>query len=359
MALCLSRRSMLAAGAASGSLLLTGRRLLAQEPIKVGFLYVGPIGDFGWTYGHELGRKAVIDHFGERVETQYVENVAEDADAEWVIRQFALSGSQLIFTTSFDFMNPTIRVAAEFPQVKFEHATGYQTAPNLAVYNARFYQGRAVCGAVAGHMSKSGIVGYIGSIPIPEVVMGINAFTLAMQKVRPDVQVKVVWINSWYDFDKEADAAEALIEQGADIICQHTDSLAPLLIAEQRGVYAFGQSSDMRAHAPTAQLTAIVDDWSGYYIERVQAVIDGAWETHNIWWGLAEGMVKMAPYGPAVSAAAAEAGDAVKQGIIDGTLHPFEGPITNQAGELAVPEGEILSDEQLLTMDWYVKGVQT
>jgi basic membrane protein A len=358
MAFRLSRRTLLAASTASTSLLLPGRRLLAQEPVKVGFVYVGPIGDFGWTHGHEMARQAVVEHFGDQVKTTHVENVAEGPDAERVIRQLASSGNQLIFTTSFGFMNSTIRVARQFPQVKFEHATGYQTAPNVAVYNARFYQGRAVCGAVAGHMSKSGIVGYIASFPIPEVVMGINAFTLAMQKVKPDAEIHVVWVNSWYDPGKEGDAAKALIDQGADIICQHTDSPAPLQVAEERGVYGFGQASDMKAYAPKAQLTAILDDWSSYYIERVQAVIDDAWETHNIWWGLAEGMVKMAPYGEAVSAAAAEAGNAVKNGIIEGTMHPFDGPIVNQAGETVNGAGENLSDEQLLKMDWYVKGVQ-
>lgn len=353
----LTRRSFLAGTAASTGLLL-GRPGLAQEPLKVGFVYVGPIGDFGWTHGHDLGRKAVVEHFGDKVKTTYVENVAEGPDAERVIRQLASSGNGLIFTTSFGFMNPTIRVARQFPDVKFEHATGYQTAPNVAVYNARFYEGRAVCGAVAGHVSQSGIVGYIASFPIPEVVMGINAFTLAMQKIRPDTQVKVVWVNSWYDPGKEGDAAKALIDQGADIICQHTDSPAPLQVAEERGVHGFGQASDMKAYAPRAQLTAILDDWSDYYIQRVQAVLDGTWETHIIWWGLKEGMVKMAPYGEAVPEQARQDADAVEQGIIAGTLHPFDGPVRDQAGELRIPEGEHASDEEMLQMDWYVEGVQ-
>ncbi len=358
MALRLSRRTLLAASAAGTSLLLPGRRLLAQEPVKVGFVYVGPIGDFGWTHGHEMARQAVVEHFGDQVKTTHVENVAEGPDAERVIRQLASSGNQLIFTTSFGFMNSTVRVARQFPQVKFEHATGYQTAPNLAVYNARFYQGRAVCGAIAGHMSKSGIVGYIASFPIPEVVMGINSFTLAMQKVKPEAEIHVVWVNSWYDPGKEGDAAKALIDQGADIICQHTDSPAPLQVAEERGVYGFGQASDMKAYAPKAQLTAILDDWSSYYIERVQAVIDGAWETHSIWWGLQRAWSRWRPMARSVTAEAAAAGDAVENGIIAGTLHPFAGPIANQAGEVVVGEGEHLSDEQLLKMDWYVQGVQ-
>jgi simple sugar transport system substrate-binding protein len=305
-----------------------------------------------------MAREAVAEHFGDQVKTTYVENVAEGPDAERVIRQLASSGKGLIFTTSFGFMNPTVRVARQFPQVKFEHATGYQTAPNVAVYNARFYEGRAVCGAIAGHISQSGITGYIGSFPIPEVVMGINAYTVATRKVRPDAQTKVVWVNSWYDPGKEGDAAKALIDQGADIICQHTDSPAPLQVAQERGAHGFGQASDMRAYAPRAQLTAILDDWTSYYIERVQAVLDDAWETHSVWWGLEEGMVKIAPYGEAVTAEARDAGNAVKDGIIAGTMHPFDGPVSNQAGEVVVAEGENLSDEQLSTMDWYVQGVQ-
>ena len=354
----LSRRTLLAAGAAGTSLLLPGRKLLAQEPLEVGFVYVGPIGDFGWTHGHEVAREAVAEHFGDKVNTSFVENVAEGPDAERVIRQLASSGKGLIFTTSFGFMNPTVRVARQFPQVKFEHATGYQTAPNVAVYNARFYQGRAVCGAIAGHISKSGITGYIGSFPIPEVVMGINAYTLAVRQVNPDAQTKVVWVNSWYDPGKEGDAAKALIDQGADIICQHTDSPAPLQVAEERGVHGFGQASDMRAYAPKAQLTSILDVWNDYYIERVQAVLDGTWQTHSVWWGLKEGMVQMAPYGPAVTPEAAAAGDAMRDGIITGDVHPFEGPIENQAGETRVAAGEQLSDEALLQMEWYVRGVQ-
>ena len=358
MRLHLSRRTFLAGTAAASSALALGRGVYAQEPLKVGFVYVGPIGDYGWTHGHELGRKAVVEHFGDKVATTYVENVAEGPDAERVIRQLASSGHGLVFTTSFGFMNPTVRVARQFPQVKFEHATGYQTAPNLAVYNARFYEGRAVCGAIAGHMSQSGLCGYVASFPIPEVVMGINAFALAAQKVNPDFRVNVVWINSWYDPGKEGDAAKALIDQGADIISQHTDSPAPLQVAEQRGVHGFGQASDMAAYAPNAQLTAILDDWSEYYIQRVQAVLDDAWETHSIWYGLKEGMVKMAPYGDAVTDDARQAAEAVKEGIIAGTLHPFTGPIENQAGEVMIADGATATDDEMQKMDWWVEGVQ-
>jgi simple sugar transport system substrate-binding protein len=215
-----------------------------------------------------------------------------------------------------------------------------------------------VCGAISGHISQSGVCGYIASFPIPEVVMGINAFALAARQVRPDFRVNVVWINSWYDPGKEGDAAKALIDQGADIISQHTDSPAPLQVAEQRGVHGFGQASDMRSFAPNAQLTAILDDWSDYYVQRVQAVLDDTWETHTIWWGLKEGMVQMAPYGDAVTDEAREAAEATKEGIIAGTLHPFTGPIENQAGEVMIADGETATDEQMLQMDWWVEGVQ-
>ncbi|HEY5598430.1 MAG TPA: BMP family ABC transporter substrate-binding protein, partial [Kiloniellales bacterium] len=238
MTLCINRRDfVLGTAAAAGALALVGPRAFAAEPTKVGFVYVGPVGDYGWTHGHDLGRKGVEAAYGDKVKTTFVENVAEGPDAERVIRQLASSGNQLIFTTSFGFMNPTLRVAKQFPDVKFEHATGYQTAPNVSVYNARFHEGRAVCGTIAGHVTKSGIVGYVGSFPIPEVVMGINSFTLAAQKIRPDIKVKVVWANSWYDPGKEGDAAKALVDQGADIMCQHTDSPAPLQTAEARGIH--------------------------------------------------------------------------------------------------------------------------
>ena len=217
----------------------------AGDPLKVGFIYVGPVGDHGWTYRHDVGRQAIEAEFGDKVETTFVESVPEGADAERVIRKLASSGHGLIFTTSFGFMNPTLKVAREFPDVKFEHATGYKRADNLATYAARFYEGRAVIGTMAGMMTKSNIIGYIGSFPIPEVMRGINAFSIAMRKVNPDAEIKVVWVNSWYDPGKEADAAKALIDQGADIITQHTDSPAPLQVAQERGVFGFGQASDM------------------------------------------------------------------------------------------------------------------
>lgn len=323
---------------------------------KVGFVYVGPIGDHGYSYQHDQGRLAMEKALG--VKTTYVENVPEGADAERVIRQLATSGNDIIFTTSFGFMNPTIKVAKNFPKVKFEHATGYKRAKNVSTYSARFYEGRVVLGTIAGMMTKSNVVGYIGSFPIPEVIRGIDAFTLALRKVNPKAVVKVVWVNSWFDPGKEGDAAKALIDQGADIITQHTDSPAPLQVAESRGVYAFGQASDMKSYAPKAQLTAIVDNWSNYYIERVKAVMDGTWKSGDAWYGLKEGMVEMAPYGDAVPADVRKAADAVKQSIIDGTFHPFQGPIYNQQGELVVKAGEVISDKDLLGLNWYVQGVE-
>jgi basic membrane protein A and related proteins len=288
-----------------------------------------------------------------------VENVPEGQDAERVIRQLAAAGNQLIFTTSFGFMNPTIRAAKQFPKVKFEHCTGYQQASNVAIYNSRFYEGRAVIGTIAGHMTKSGVIGYVAPFAIPEVVMGVNAFTLAAQKVRPDTKVKVIWVNSWYDPGKEADAAKALIDQGADMIVQHTDSPAAIQVAENRGVYAFGQASDMSRFAPKSHLTAIVDNWADYYIARVQAAMDGTWKSTSIWWGLKEGMVQLAPYNEAVPPDVRAAADKVKEAIIAGTLHPFTGPIRNQKGEVVAADGARIEDAQLLKMDWWVEGVQT
>lgn len=328
---------------------------LAKET-KVGFVYVGPIGDHGWSYQHDQGRQAVEKELG--VKTTYVENVPEGADAERVIRQLASSGHDLIFTTSFGFMNPTVKVAKQFKNVKFEHATGYKREANVSTYAGRFYEGRAVIGTIAGKMTKSNKVGYIASFPIPEVIRGINSFTLAMRKVNPEATVKVVWVNTWYDPGKESDAAKTLIDQGCDIITQHTDSPAPLQVAEKRGVYGFGQASDMSAFAPKAQLTAIVDDWRPYYIQQTKAAMDGSWKSVDTWDGLKAGMVYIAPYGEAVPEDVRKLADGVKDSIIAGTFHPFQGPIKNQKGELAVKEGEVVPDSELVGMNWYVEGVE-
>jgi basic membrane protein A len=358
MSLLLRRRSLVLGSAATGLVLGLGRAR-AQEPLKVGFVYVGPTSDNGWSHRHDVGRQEVEEAFPDQVITSFVESVPEGPDVERVIRQFASTGYGLIFATSFGFMNPTLKVARQFPNVKFEHATGYQLAPNVAVYNARFYEGRAVIGTMAGMMSKTGVAGYIGSFPIPEVVMGINAFTLAAQKINPNFRTKVVWVNAWHDPGKEGDAAKTLLDQGADVINQHTNSAAPLQQAEQRGAFGFGLAADQSAFAPRAQLTAIIANWSPYYIQRTQAALDGTWQSQRVWHGLKTAMVEMAPFGPSVPPEVAAAADTVKNEIIAGTLHPFTGPILDQAGEEKVGAGLTIPDEELDKMDWYVKGVQT
>lgn len=326
------------------------------EELKVGFVYVGPVGDYGWTFRHDVARKAVEAAFPGKVKTTFVESVKEGPDAERVIRQMAASGNKLIFTTSFGFMNPTVKVAKQFPAVKFEHATGYKRTANLSTYSARFYEGRAIIGHIAGRLSKTGVVGYIASFPIPEVVRGINAFTIALRKVNPEAKVKVIWVNTWYDPGKEADAAKALIDQGADIIAQHTDSPAPLQVAEKRGVKGFGQASDMIKFAPKSQLTAIVDNWNPYYIARTKAVMDGTWKSEATWAGIKPGMVKMAPYTNMPADVKAEA-EALQAKLASGEVHAFDGPIKDQSGKEVVKAGEHLDDKTLATMDYYVEGV--
>ena len=328
-----------------------------DDKTKVGFIYVGPVGDHGWTYQHDQGRLALVEALGDQVETTFVESVAEGQDAERVIHQLASTGHDLIFTTSFGFMNPTLKVAKQFPDVKFQHATGYKRADNVGTYNARFYEGRYIIGRIAGYMSKSNIIGYIASFPIPEVVRGINSFTQGLRSVNPDAQVKVIWVNTWFDPGKESDAAKTLVDQGADILTQHTDSPAPLQVAEERGIMGFGQASDMHSFAPTAQLTSIVDNWRNYYISRTQAVIDGTWQADDAWGGLNEGMVEMSPYADSLPDDVKADAMAIEEAIKNGEIHPFKGPINNQAGEVMVADGENASDEMLLGMDWYVEGV--
>ena len=326
------------------------------EALKIGFIYVGPISDHGWTYQHDQGRLAIEEKFGDKVETTFIESVSEGPDAERAIERMAREGHDLIFTTSFGFMNPTIKVAKKFPDVKFEHATGYKRADNVSTYSARFYEGRYVIGQIAAKMSKTGTAGYIASFPIPEVVRGINSFMLGAQSVDPDFKVKIIWVNTWYDPGKEADAAKALIDQGADIISQHTDSPAALQVAEERGVLAFGQASDMIKFAPKAQLTAIIDDWSSYYVSRVQAVLNGSWKSEDTWGGLDEDMVIMANYTNLPNDVASAAQETAKM-IESGKLNPFTGPVTKQDGSEWLKAGETADDGTLLGMDFYVEGI--
>ncbi|WP_108660806.1 BMP family ABC transporter substrate-binding protein [Acuticoccus kandeliae] len=338
-------------------LLLAAGTAAAQDKTKACFIYVGPIGDFGWSYQHEQGRLQVEKELGDQVETAYLESVPEGGDAERAIERFARSGCDIIFTTSFGYMDATNKVAGRFPDVKFEHATGYKREhPNVSTYNSKFYQGRYVSGQIAAEVSKSGQAGYIASFPIPEVVRGINAFLLGARSVNPEFGLKIVWVNSWFDPGREADAAKALLDQGVDILTQHTDSTAPMQVAAERGAFAFGQASDQIAFGPKTQLSAIVDDWGPYYVERVKAVIDGTWAQSDTWHGFAEGNVAMAPFTnmpDAVATHAQETVDAIKSGA----LEPFTGPINKQDGSVWLEEGQKASEGELLGLNFYIEGI--
>ena len=343
----------LAAGLATGAM---------AEATKVGFVYVGPVGDGGWTYEHDQGRKAVEEAFGDKVETTYVESVPEGADAERVITQMALQGADLIFTTSFGYMDPTINVAKKFPNVKFEHATGYKQADNVSIYSARFYEGRAVQGHIAGHMTKSNIIGYIASFPIPEVIRGINSAYIHAKKVNPDVEFKIIWAYTWFDPAKEADAAKALIEQGADVILQHTDSTAPQAAAQAAGnVVTFGQASDMSEYAPFPRVSSIIDDWAPYYVARTKAVMDGTWESVSTWDGIGAGMVGIGEISDAVPADVKASALALKDSLADGSYHAFTGPLNKQDGTPWLADGETASDygdDGLAGMGFYLEGIE-
>lgn len=331
---------------------------VAQEKTKVGFIYVGPVGDLGWTYEHDRGRLAVEAEFGDKVETVYQESVPEGADSERAMTQMALGGADIIFTTSFGYMDPTIAVAAKFPNVKFEHATGYKRAENVSTYSARFYEGRAVIGTIAGRMTKSNKVGYIASFPIPEVIRGINSAYIHAKKVNPDVEFSVVWVYTWFDPQKEGDAAQALIDQGVDVIMQHTDSTAPQTVAQNAGIYSFGQASDMAAFKPAPRISSIIDNWAPYYISRVQAVMDGTWESKDTWDGIGPGMVEIGEITDAVPADVKAEALALRDSIAAGEYHPFTGPLNKQDGSVWLAEGETADDGTLAGMNFYVEGLK-
>ncbi|SHF17180.1 nucleoside-binding protein [Litoreibacter ascidiaceicola] len=353
----MKRRTILA-GAVAALALTTGAFADGHAKTKVGFIFVGPVGDGGWTYEHNQGRLAVEAEFGDKVETIFQESVPEGADAERVITQMALSGADLIFTTSFGYMDPTNAVAAKFPNVKFEHATGYKRADNVSTYSARFYEGRAVQGHIAGKMTKTNKVGYIASFPIPEVIRGINAAYIHAKKVNPDVEFSVVWAYTWFDPAKEADAATALIEQGADVILQHTDSTAPQAAAQKAGnVITFGQASDMSEYAPMPRVSSIIDNWAPYYIERVKAVMDGTWESTDTWDGIGPGMVGIGEISDAVPADVKAEALALKDSLADGSYHPFTGPLKKQDGSDWLAEGETADDGTLAGMNFYLEGI--
>lgn len=328
------------------------------DKTKVGFVYVGPIGDGGWTYEHHQGLLAVEEAYGDKVETVYQENVPEGADAERVITQMALGGADIIFTTSFGYMDPTNAVAAKFPDVKFEHATGYKREhPNVSTYSARFYEGRAVIGHIAGKMTETNKIGYIASFPIPEVIRGINAAYLHAKKANPDVEMTVIWVYTWFDPAKEADAANAMIEAGVDVIMQHTDSTAPQAAAEKAGILSFGQASDMYEYAPKPRIASIIDDWAPYYIARVGAVMDGTWESMDTWDGIGPGMVKIGEITDAVPAEVKAEALALRDALSDGSVHTFTGPINKQDGSVWLADGETADDGTLAGMNFYIEGL--
>jgi basic membrane protein A len=336
----------------------------SADAMKVGFVYLTNPGDHGWTYAHEMGRQAVEARFGDKVETTYVENVPEGPDAARVIRELAKQGNQMIFTTSFGYMDPTLKVSKEFPDVKFDHITGYKRSPNMATGNIRFYEGRYVQGVVAGLMTKSNKIGYLGAFPIPEVIQGINAFAQGLRSVNADAEISVVWVNSWYDPVKESDAAKVLIAEGADILAQHTDSPAMLQTAEKAGALGFGQSSDMHEFAPNAQLFSSVNNWGPYYIEQIEKAMNGTWSTGegpnhwagNTWKGIGDDFLVLTEFKnmPADVAAAATA---ARDGIADGSLVIFKGPMKDNKGNVVLNAGEALDDGGLWAMNYYVDGV--
>lgn len=332
--------------------------VLAAEPLKVAFVYVGPVGDGGWSYQHDLGRKALEQALGPQVKTTYVESVAEGADAERVIRRLAASGNSLIFTTSFGFMESTLKVAKQFPKVRFEHATGYKTAANVSAYEVRFYEGAYMLGVLAGKMTKTNTLGFIGSHPIPEVIRNINAFTLGARSVNPKVQTKVIWVDAWYDPGKERQAAETLIAQGADVLSQNTDSPAAVQVAQEKGKYAFGWDSDQEKYGREAHLTANTQDWSLYYIDVVKKALAGTWTGNRITrWGLQEKSIVLTKLNPAVPPDVAQLFEQKKQAIAAGTLVPFAGPLKDNTGKLRVAAGKALTVDELTALNWYVEGV--
>ncbi len=325
------------------------------EEMKVGFIYVSPVGDAGYSYAHDLGRQAVAKMPG--VTTSYVESVPEGADAERVITNMARKGFKLIFTTSYGYMDPTLKVAKQFPDVVFMHCSGYKTAENMGNYFGRIYQARYLTGIVAGEMTKSNTIGYVAAFPIPEVIRGINAFTLGVRSVNPKAQVRVVWTKTWYDPATEKEAAKSLLDVGADVITQHQDSPGPMEAAQEAGAWGIGYNSDMSTFAPKAVLTSAIWNWAPLYVQTVKQVEEGTWHTESLWEGMAENVVGIAPLSDMVPAKVKDEVAAAKADIVSGKLHVFAGPINDQSGAVKVPEGQALSDQDMLGMTWFVQGV--
>jgi basic membrane protein A and related proteins len=332
-----------------------------QAVLKAAWLYVAPLTDAGWVRQHDEGRKAVEAALGAKVQTRFVENVPEGADAERVIRDLAAQGHQIIFTPSFGYMEPTMRVAAEFPNVRFESVTGYKTAPNVAASNARYYEGRYLAGIAAGRMTKTNTAGYVAGFPIPEVIQGINAFTLGLRSVNPQAQVKVVWLNAWFDPPRERDAAMTLMNQDADVLAFHTGSNAVMIAAQERGKMAVAYHSDMRRVAPDAQIAAVTHQWGAYYTQRAKAALDGSWKSASLWGGIKEGMIRVDSFGPKVPKAVQDEVNAAQKAIGAGQLQPFAArqvDVLDNEGRVLIAKGTALSDAQILTMNALVSGVQ-
>jgi basic membrane protein A len=328
------------------------------EPLKIAWAYVGPVGDGGWTFAHDRGRKAVEKEFGDKVVTSYVEKVPEGADAERVFRDMVSQGNKLIFGTTFGYMEPMLRVAAEAKDVKFEHATGYKTAENMRTYDSRTYEGAYMAGVIAGAMTKTNTLGVVGSIPIPEVIRNIDSFTLGAQSVNPKIRTKVVWVNEWFNPPKETEAATALINGGADVLMQNTDSAAVLKTAEEKGKRAFGWDSDMSAYGPKAHLGSAVINWGPYYIKAVHDVLDGTWKTGRSWWGVKEGAIDFVSVADDVPEAAKKKLDEVKAGLKDGSLVIWKGPISDNTGKVQLEKDKVADDEWLGGIKFFVKGVE-
>ena len=330
------------------------------EPLKIAFAYVGPVGDGGWTFAHDNGRKALEAEFGDKISTSFVENVPESADAERVLRDMAGQGNKLIFGTTFGYMEPMLKVATDNAGIKFEHATGYKQADNMRTYDSRTYEGAYMAGVIAGKMTKTNTLGVVGSIPIPEVIRNINSFTLGAQSGNPKVKVKVVWVNEWFNPPKETEAAQSLIDGGADVLMQNTDSSAVLQTAEKNGKFAFGWDSDMTAYGPKAHLGSAVINWAPYYLAAVKDALDGKWAAgpgKQAWWGVKEGAIDMVSLADAVPADVKASVETVKAGLKDGTFAIWKGPLIGQDGKTLLKAGEIADDKFLSGVNFYVKGV--
>lgn len=328
------------------------------EPLKIAFAYVGPVGDGGWTFAHDNGRKALEAEFGDKIVTSFVENVPESADAERVIRDLAGQGNKLIFGTTFGYMEPMLKVAPDFKDVKFEHATGYKTAENLRTYDSRTYEGAYMAGVIAGSMTKSNKLGVVASIPIPEVIRNINSFTLGAQSVNPKVTTSVVWVNGWFDPPKETEAATSLINGGADVLFQNTDSSAVLQTAEKLGKRAFGWDSDMTAYGPKAHLGSAIINWAPYYIKATKDALEGTWATGGVWWGVKEGAIDMVSVAEDVPAEVKAKVDTIRAGLKDGSFSIWKGPIVDQSGKEVLAADAVADDAFLGGVKFYVKGVE-